>query len=114
MQDCPEEIRSYLHSELGITQTQVLCDYLRIEQPLSFYGFKMNEHHSKTKGLEFCHLDPSIARTTFSENITIGSSRSNRQQGGSSRKELLLLLVNSLDPSIRSKPLDQILEVLPW
>lgn len=114
MKDCPDEIKLHLNTKLGITQTGVLYDYLRIEQPLSFYDFKMNEHHSKTNGLEFCHLDPSIVRTTFADNITIGSSYSNRLQGGYSRKELLSILINSLEPSVRNKPLDEILEMLPW
>lgn len=93
MEDCPDTFREFFERELGITKdVEPLRDFLRYVDPktmkdhgfpkLFFSDFSKNQHHSKEKGLEFCHLDPTKEFATSVDNITIGSSRSNRIQGG--------------------------------
>ena len=61
--------------------------------------FELNTHHSKEKGLEFCHIDPDLEYPTVSGNVTIGLCTSNRHQGGFSldytdKKLLIRKIVN--------------------
>jgi hypothetical protein len=72
--------------------------------------FSKNEHHSKEKGLELCHIDPTLEFNTIAENLTIGLSSSNREQGGYSilRRECAALrtIILKIDDSV-----DMILKV---
>jgi hypothetical protein len=58
-------------------------DYMTGER-ISLSVFEKNTHHGKIKGLELCHLDPTIELSTTSNNITIGFCDSNRKQSGNS------------------------------
>jgi hypothetical protein len=102
MEDCPDNFREFFECELGITKdSQPLQDYLRYVDPktmvdhgfpkLYFSDFMKNQHHSKENGLELCHLDPTKEFTTSVDNITIGSSRANRIQGGYSIEYLKMI-----------------------
>jgi len=93
MEDCPQDFRDFFNSELGIVpDVEPFRDYLRLINrqtrkdmgypKLYFSDFEKNQHHSKENGLEFCHIDPSMDFPTNVDNITIGSSRANRLQGG--------------------------------
>jgi len=93
MEDCPQEFGDFFSTELGIVpDNEPFRDYLRLIDretrkdmgypKLYFSDFEKNQHHSKEKGLEFCHLDPWMEFPTILDNVTIGSSRANRQQGG--------------------------------
>ena len=93
MEDCPKEFSDFFTTELGIVpDVEPLRDYIRLIDKttrkdlgypkLLFSDFDKNKHHSKENGLEFCHLDPWQDFTTNVDNITIGSSRANRLQGG--------------------------------
>lgn len=94
MEDCPQIFIDFFKSELGIKQQEEpFRDYLPLidkktrknmgKPKLFFKDFDKNQHHSKEKGLELCHLDPWDEFSTNVNNITIGSSRANRLQGGS-------------------------------
>lgn len=94
MEDCPKEFINFFITELGITPNiEPLRDYIPLIDKttredlgypkLLFSDFDKNEHHSKENGLELCHIDPWQDFTTNVDNITIGSSRANRLQGGS-------------------------------
>lgn len=94
MEDCPQDFRDFFNTELGIVpDNKPFRDYLRLIDretrkdmgypKLYFSDFEKNQHHSKENGLELCHLDPWMEFPTNSDNVTIGSSRANREQGGS-------------------------------
>jgi len=79
--DIPQDFYNYFLSKGYKSRERKLVDY--------YYGtiihwelFKQNTHHSKVKGLEFCHLNPELEYTTHVDNVTIGTSESNRHQGG--------------------------------
>jgi hypothetical protein len=93
MEDCPIEFKSFFEKELNIIATpEPFLDYITLVDKktrkhlgypkLLFSDFEQNKHHSKENGLEFCHLDPWLEFPTVEENITIGSCRANRLQGG--------------------------------
>jgi hypothetical protein len=93
MEDCPLEFKSFFEKELNfVTNPEPLLDYLGVidrktrehlgHPKLLFSDFEQNKHHSKENGLEICHLDPWLEFPTVEENITIGSCRANRLQGG--------------------------------
>ena len=93
MEDCPQDFRDFFNTELGIVpDNEPFRDYLRLIDKktrldmgypkLYFSDFAKNQHHSPENGLEFCHLDPWMEFPTNLDNVTIGSSRANRQQGG--------------------------------
>jgi hypothetical protein len=94
MEDCPQDFRDFFNIELCVVpDITPFKDYLRLIDRetrqdmgypnLYFSDFSKNQHHSKENGLEFCHLDPWHQDfTTNVDNITIGSSRANRLQGG--------------------------------
>jgi hypothetical protein len=94
MEDCPQDFRNFFNTELSIVpDDEPFRDYLRLidretrqdmgNPKLYFSDFAKNQHHSKENGLEFCHLDPWMEFPTNLDNVTIGSSRANREQGGS-------------------------------
>ena len=93
MEDCPDEFRLFFEEKLNIVKSdEPFRDYLPLIDSntrenlgcpkLYFSDFDKNGHHSKEKGLELCHIDPFVEFTTNVENVTIGSSRANRLQGG--------------------------------
>jgi hypothetical protein len=93
MEDCPLDFKDFFFTKMGIlANNEPFKDYLplidiksrqNLGYPnLLFSDFDKNQHHSKEKGLELCHLDPWMEFPTNIDNITIGSSRANRQQGG--------------------------------
>lgn len=93
MEDCPQDFKDFFSVELSIIpDDKPFRDYIRLIDretrqdmgypKLYFLDFEKNQHHSKENGLELCHLDPWMEFTTNSDNITIGSSRANRIQGG--------------------------------
>ena len=58
--------------------------------------FEKNTHHGKIKGLELCHLNPSLTFATTSDNLTIGFSDSNRKQSGNSIESMGINGVNAM------------------
>lgn len=64
-------------------------DYMT-NQRVTLEMFINNTHHGKKKGLELCHLNPSLTSATFADNITIGFSESNRKQSGNSLDEMAI------------------------
>lgn len=91
--DIPKEFYEYFLAKGYKPREKKLVDYY-YKTPISWELFKQNTHHSKVKGLEFCHLNPELEYTTQVENISIGTSESNRHQGGYSsdftwRKQLI-------------------------
>jgi hypothetical protein len=79
--DCPEEFYKFFINKGYVPKLKSHVDYL-YKTTISWELFKQNTHHAKVKGLEFCHINPEIEFTTFADNITIGTSESNRHQGG--------------------------------
>ncbi len=51
-------------------------------EKLSINKFKDNQHHSKIKGCELMHLDPTLEFASKPDNLFIGTSEENRHQGG--------------------------------
>jgi hypothetical protein len=86
-QEFIDNVRDY-----GLEPKTIHGDYMTGKQ-LDLNEMSKNQHHSKEKGIEFCHLDPK--KGTLAENITFGSSESNRKQGGNSITELGLDLYNA-------------------
>jgi hypothetical protein len=70
-------------------------DYMTGER-ITLVMFEKNTHHGKTKGLELCHLDPSVTFATTSDNLTIGLSDSNRKQSGNSVEDMGINGVNAM------------------
>tara|TARA_R100000664_G_scaffold10736_1_gene17670 strand:+ start:2917 stop:3957 length:1041 start_codon:yes stop_codon:yes gene_type:complete len=81
MYDCPDEILCLIKKDFGIEKQDKHCDYLTGE-PISIQEFCKNEHHSKTNGVEFCHINPLLQSATNVNNVTIGTCSANRMQGG--------------------------------
>jgi hypothetical protein len=79
--DVPQDFYNYFLSKGYKSRERKLVDYY-YKTPISWDLFEQNTHHSKVKGLEFCHLNPELEYTTHVDNITIGTSESNRHQGG--------------------------------
>ena len=79
--DVPVDFYNFFFEKGYTSRSKKLVDYL-YKTPISWNLFKQNTHHSKVKGLEFCHINPEIEFTTISDNVTIGTSESNRHQGG--------------------------------
>lgn len=92
--DIPQEIKDYWATK-GYTPGEFyLVDYY-YKTPIYWNFFESNTHHSKVKGLEFCHIDTELEFATTADNTTIGTSESNRHQGGYSneftfRKQLIM------------------------
>lgn len=70
-------------------------DYMTGER-ITLNVFEKNTHHGKIKGLELCHLNPSLTFATTVNNITIGFSESNRKQSGNSIESMGLNGVNGI------------------
>jgi len=81
MYDCPSDVIEYFETNCGIEKGEILIDYIN-KTPISITLFEQNTHHAKVKGLELCHIDPSLKYATRAENLCIGSCDSNRFQGG--------------------------------
>ena len=105
MEDCPTEFKEFFQKNLEITpDNEPFRDYLpfldkktrklKEKQKLMFSDFNKNKHHSKTKGLELCHIDPWQEFTTTADNITIGSSWANRFQGGNPISAIVEVFTN--------------------
>lgn len=97
MVDCPKDFKDYFISVGFVVNDKHTMDYIpdydykngkKIYPKLYFNDFYKNEHHSKENGLEFCHIDPTQEFTTNVNNVTIGSSKANRLQGGYSLTHL--------------------------
>lgn len=98
--DVPEDFYNYFSTKGYGSRTRKLVDYY-YKTPISWELFQQNTHHSKVKGLEFCHLNPEVEYTTHVDNVSIGTSNSNRHQGGFSfdftwRKHLIMKIYNML------------------
>jgi hypothetical protein len=98
--DIPEDFYNFFLSRGYSSTNRKLVDYY-YKTPISWELFKQNTHHGKVKGLEFCHENPEIEFTTTFDNVTIGTSESNRHQGGYSfdftwRKQLIMRLYDKL------------------
>lgn len=81
MVNTPVEIVNYL-TEKGFYPNKDKHVDFYYKTPIDFNLFEKNTHHAKVKGLEFCHINPEIEYSTIETNITIGTSESNRHQGG--------------------------------
>jgi len=81
MEDTPVEIIDYLSSKGFHPNKEKHIDFY-YKTAISFNLFDKNTHHAKVKGLEFCHINPDIEYSSIDSNITIGTSESNRHQGG--------------------------------
>ena len=57
-------------------------DYMEFDYHIKLEDIDKNEHHSKEKGIEFCHFNP--GEGTNEKNVTLGLSKSNRAQSGNS------------------------------
>jgi hypothetical protein len=79
--DIPPDFYNYFLSLGYESRKRKLVDY-RSKKIISWELFKQNTHHSKVKGLEFCHIDPDKEFATTVDNVTIGTCESNRHQGG--------------------------------
>lgn len=82
MYDCPDEILCLIEKDFDIKKQGIHYDYYGTYKPISIQEFCKNEHHSKTNGLEFCHINPSLQNATNVDNVTIGTCSGNRMQGG--------------------------------
>lgn len=80
IKNCPENIKSFFE-ENGYYSGEIHLDYLT-RHPIKWEMFEKNTHHSKIKGLEFCHINPTLDFPTIVSNVTIGTCESNRKQGG--------------------------------
>jgi len=92
--DTPQDIKDFWATKGYAPREFYLVDYY-YKTPISWKYFDSNTHHSKVKGLEFCHINPELDYTTTSKNTVIGTSESNRHQGGYShdftwRKQLIM------------------------
>ena len=79
--DAPTEIVEYFKQYGYEKKNTRHIDYF-YKTLISWDLFDKNTHHSKEKGLEFCHIDPDLEYPTVSGNVTIGLCTSNRHQGG--------------------------------
>lgn len=79
--DVPEKFYNYFVARGYKSRERKHVDYY-YKTLISWEFFKQNTHHSKIKGLEFCHLNPELEYSTQVDNVTIGTSESNRHQGG--------------------------------
>jgi len=91
MEDVPVKALEHLKG-MSIVVTGVHRDYVT-DEAISYNLFEKNTHHGKVKGLELCHIDPTIPFCTFAENLTIGTCPSNRMQGGYTLKNSGLQLL---------------------
>lgn len=91
---------------IEIDKNYIHRDYLTNEV-IDINLFSKNEHHSKEKGLEMCHIDPSVEYATNVSNITIGLSSSNRAQSGNSLNYMkgisFLLSINEMNIDMNIK-----------
>jgi len=108
MSDIDQRFISVVSKYITIDPNYIHLDYTTKEH-ISVKLFEANEHHSKTKGLELCHIDPSLEYCTFANNITVGSSESNRSQSGNTVNGLRCygyfqsIMESNCDESIKQK-----------
>lgn len=81
LDDTPTEVVEYFKQYGYEKKSEPHIDYF-YKTIISRNLFELNTHHSKEKGLEFCHIDPDLEYPTVSGNVTIGLCTSNRHQGG--------------------------------
>jgi hypothetical protein len=79
--DTPKDLREKLCEVFGKIKGKDYRTEFYLEK-LSINKFKDNQHHSKVKGCELMHIDPSIEFASRPDNLKIGTSDENRHQGG--------------------------------
>jgi hypothetical protein len=91
--DTPKDLREKLCNVFGKIKGEDYRTEYYLEK-LSIDKFKLNKHHSKVKGCELMHVDPTIEFASRADNLSIGTSEENRHQGGYSfeftEKKLLI------------------------
>lgn len=101
----PESFKSDMR-KLGLeTSKGPHYDYMEFDYHIKLEDIDKNEHHSKEKGIEFCHFDPKDG--TNAKNVTLGLSKSNRAQSGNSVFQMGFKGVNAERRSLGLKTLTE-------
>ena len=80
-------------------------DYMEFDYHIKLEDIDKNEHHSKEKGIEFCHLYPGDG--TNAKNVTLGLCKSNRAQSGNSVFQMAIKGFNATRRSLGLKTLTE-------